>query len=122
MATAKAQPASPIAVRCVRLRAAPGVDASRAFIAAIFLAPTLWLIAFVSIAASTSRPGSPMLTRILELANLLSARLFTLDKIVLFGVVALMIWLAPAITRYTVDFRSRARAVGVHERNRKSTV
>lgn len=121
MAKAKAQPASPIAIRCVRLRAAPGADASRLFIAAICLAPTLWLHAVMSFAATRmpTTPGSSTITQLITYAQTQSDWLLRPQMLEVLGLMVLAIWFAPAIVRQTIDLRLRSWRLTNRARDRK---
>jgi uncharacterized protein with PQ loop repeat len=120
MAKAKAQPASPIAVRCVRLRAAPGADASRVFIAASCLAPTIWLFAFMSIAAARmpATPGNSAIAQLITFAQSQSGRLLSPEMLGVLGFFALTIWVAPAIVRQSIEVRLRSWTPAARARDR----
>ena len=121
MATSHSSLASPVAVRCARLRTAPGVDASRLFIAATCLAPTLWLVAFVSMAVSTTTaaPGGTLAAQLRGLAQVFTTRFGTFEALVVLGTLVLIVWLAPAVARLALDHRMRSWTQAARARDRR---
>jgi hypothetical protein len=122
MATSHSSLASPVAVRCARLRTAPGVDASRLFIVATCLAPTLWLIAFVSMAVSTTTaaPGGTVAAQLRALVKVFTTRFGTFEALIVVGTLVLIVWVAPAVARMALDHRMRSWTQAARAREGKT--